>query len=124
VRQQIETRPTQRELHFNSDKVENETDCRAPDNSLLRTTPDPISQLKSVNSSFIESSLRQEDEMNQLDIVDYQTLNRIKQDNDMISTKLEVCNKIFEILLNEIKNELFPKRQIDEADIQATESLI
>jgi hypothetical protein len=124
VRQQIETRPTQRELHFNADKVENETDCRAPDNSLLRTTPDPISQLKSVNSSFIESSLRQEDEMNQLDIVDYQTLNRIKQDNDMISTKLEVCNKIFEILLNEIKNELFPKRQIDEADIQATESLV
>lgn len=62
--------------------------------------------------------------MNQLDIVDYQTLNRIKQDNDMISTKLEVCNKIFEILLNEIKNELFPKRQIDEADIQATESLV
>jgi hypothetical protein len=124
VRQQIETRPTQRELHFNADKVENETDCRAPDNSLLRTTPDPISQLKSVNSSFIESSLRQEDEINQLDIVDYQTLNRIKQDNDMISTKLEVCNKIFEILLNEIKNELFPKRQIDEADIQATESLV
>ena len=48
--------------------------------------------------------------MNQLDIVDYQTLNRIKQDNDMITAKLEVCNKIFEILLNEIKNELFPKR--------------
>jgi hypothetical protein len=124
VRQQIETRPTQRELHFNADKVENETDCRAPDNSLLRTTPDPISQLKSVNSSFIESSIRQEDEMNQLDIVDYQTLNRIKQDNDMISTKLEVCNKIFEILLNEIKNELFPKRQIDVADIRTAESLV
>ncbi len=62
--------------------------------------------------------------MNQLDIVDYQTLNRIKQDNDMISTKLEVCNKIFEILLNEIKNELFPKRQIDVADIRTAESLV
>jgi len=41
-----------------------ETYCRAPDNSLLKTTPDLISQLKSVNSSLIETSHQQEDEIN------------------------------------------------------------
>jgi hypothetical protein len=40
----------------------------------------------------------------------------------MITNKLEVCNKIFEMLLNEIKTELFPKRQLEVAHIRSADS--
>lgn len=59
-----------------------------------------------------------------MEIIDYQTLQRIQKDNDLMATKLEVCSQVFEMLLNEIKNNLFPKRQAIVEEVPATEPLL
>ena len=43
--------------------------------------------------------------------MDIDSLNEIKRANDLASKKLEITNHVFEMLLKEVRDELFPIRQ-------------
>ena len=47
-------------------------------------------------------------------IFDIDSLNEIKKANDLASKKVEITNHIFELLVGEIKNNLFPMRDEEE----------
>ena len=51
-------------------------------------------------------------------------LQEIKKANDLASLKLEVCSELFEMLINEIKTELFPIRSKFEIEEQEQPVLV